>query len=351
MIRNEFYVLEDLDVFIHTTLMSLQAKSKENFSLGFGQGGDLLFSFYASHVLDNSKVSCRTLKTMANDMFKKILLLDSNMTMSYWRGSVGLVQLFEVIDQNGLAEMDLNKVLLEFDTRLLKHLMFIDNPSDEDLLMINTLLSRLRHYKETDSIYQKTLFLCVKYIESIFRFFDTTEIDIYNNDINMKIDFLCKMLHIGLYIPPIETLATQVKQLAKVQLNSSLVTFDFVNNVLSIREYLKSIGDKIVISSLSEKLCSINYFNLQLEKHLLNGITPAYLSFINKLIYLNKYFALPSVDIFINRRLTSDIKSALDRKLPKDIDRGIIGVSGIALTLISYRDYNAPNWHNIFMIS
>lgn len=332
--------------------MSLQTKITENFSLGFGQGGDLLFLIYGMKALDKGKVSPWTLEKMAKGIFKEILLSDNNVTMSYWRGVVGLVQLFEVIDQNGLVDIDLNKVLREFDSNLLKYLISIDDPSNENLLIINTLLSRLRHYKETDSIYQKAHFLCVKNIESIFRFFDNPEIDIYSDDIAMKIDFLRKMFQMGLYKLPLVKLAKKIGHFTKGQLYCGSHTFDFVNNVLSIREYLISTGgDKSIITSLNGKLCNSNYFELDFESHISNGITPSYLSLMNKLIYFNKCFTIPDVDTFIKSRLTFDTKSSIKNGMSKGIDRGIIGTPGVSLTAISYLYPHISSWNNILMLS
>lgn len=351
MVEKEVCVFEDLNVLITNTLMSLHTRNTQNISLGFGKGGDLLFLFYSIYSVNKVKISPRVLKKMTDDIFKEIMIANSDIAMSYWEGIVGLVQLLEVLDQSELADIDLNKVLMEFDAKLLNYLIYLDNSCNESLLMLNTLLSRIRHYEETDVIHLNTQFLCVKNVENVIRFFDSKNIDLYKEDISVKIDFLRKVFRMGLYKPALTKIAEKLESLVGDQFARSPVTLDFVNNILSIREYLISTNRKNKsITNLSTKLCSINYLDIQIDSRHYFCFTPEYLTTINKLIYFNRCFAIPNLDTFIKFRLKLDINCAFTNCLSEDIKGGIIGLSGIAITSASYYDSNMPKWNNVLMI-
>lgn len=115
-------------------------RQETDLSLGLGKGGDLLFLFCNVNRGPLCKVSSKNLKRIVGEIFKEILQSNNDTTFSYWRGVVGLVHLLEVLDESGLVQLDLNNVLLKFDSQLVRHLVSLESPSDEKLLMLFSII-------------------------------------------------------------------------------------------------------------------------------------------------------------------------------------------------------------------
>ncbi len=344
--------VNDSEAFVSELLFLHGNRQETDLSLGFGKGGDLLFLFCNVNRGPLCKVSSKNLKRMVGEIFKEILQSNNDTTLSYWRGVVGLVHLLEVLDESGLVQLDLNNVLLKFDSQLVRHLVSLESPSDEKLLMINTLLSRTRHYVENYTMCVDLHILCVMNVEEIFRYLENMEIDLYKEDVSTKVDFLRKVFLLDIYRSPLLKMAKKIKGILNQQLYRESITTVFIANVLSAKEFLETTGGgKIFIRRLImevSNLTDIDFCKMSLGKL---QITPDYLSFLNRVIIFNKQSYTPTLDSFIKSRLTEIINCIGKNRAFTDIKGGILGASGVALTVDSYYDSSMPRWEKVLMIS
>jgi|GEM_PF-2134066 Glycosyltransferases involved in cell wall biogenesis len=346
--------ISTLENFIDHWALIKQKEVKVQLDLRSGLGGDLLFLFYYLNSRQN-QLKVHTLRQQS-----KLLLQEIKYTrylrekFSFWNGTVGLIHLFETLNKNGFVEIDLmmsysqyNETSLEFLSRSYKF--------DKDAILTSlAIYSRLKNMPQKENMICQAEIVLIKIAEYIIRLFDNSYINIYTIDYSIEIGFLTHLLAEKLYLEPINRILEKFEKILLADINKYPVTLEAVNNIfILLNVYNKGeYGSDKNKKLLNESLLRIPYDKIYISPAPYFKITLEYLIFLNNLIKYNQKLCVSQVNQFVEDRLMHDMSfvSETNATFQKTYG-GIIGASGVALTIISYLHPELPSWDNILIIN
>jgi len=182
---------------------------------------------------------------------------------------------------------------------------------------------------------------------------DLTEpINVYEKDYHTRISLLTKIYRLGLCTEPI---VRQFKHLSRMffqQFCAFPATVTVINNIFAILRWEKIMKNTRMIRQIEQILIGINYYKIHIGIAPYFRIDANYLTFLNNLIRFNAERPDTKLNRYIQERLSKDISFVLAENLNyKPINGGIIGVSGIGLSTLSYLYPTCSSWDEVLLIS